>query len=479
MQALRVSPSMVLMFVLRGKNRRRRPMAFSMVPFCQAVGIAEEGLDAEPVDQDEVLSELGAVVEGDGLAQLRIDRGETSQQALGRREGGFARLLGGQYSPGFALLRNEDGLAGGCEQHEVGLPMSEGVPELDLGGARSDGNAAFYQADGGATGAAAAAALELGSGQVMAPGAVVGAADLIIDEAIDALMADAGRGLGAVQPTGDLLGRPAAAEATQDEVAQLGIAFQARALPAAGGSLLLGVGRLVADLRAAIALQLARDARWRAIQSCRDLAQRMTGLVKLGNLAALFQAELAVVFAHCNTLSWCCTSFVNSGGPLLRPQRSPGRWGCRHPHPPQIRTCRFPASGSSPWRFAQDSIAMDDAGLGERVVLEEHIQALPAECVAPPAQPSLPGPHELMPVPSQPSHIARHAVVGVVASRHRTQMTLLLPDRLVQVMTAPVAHRRKPAREPAFGRHLPHHVVASPRLAPDMGEAQEVERRAA
>jgi hypothetical protein len=68
----------------------------------------------------------------------------------------------------------------------------------------------------------------------MAPGAVVGAADLIIDEAIDALMADAGRGLDAVQPTGDLLGRPAAAEATQDEVAQLGIAsrrepFQRRA----------------------------------------------------------------------------------------------------------------------------------------------------------------------------------------------------------------------------------------------------------
>src|SRR5258708_40091760 len=54
----------------------------------------------------------------------------------------------------------------------------------------------------------------------------------------------------------------------------------------------------------------------------RDLAERLAGLVKLGNLAALFQAELAVVFAHCNTLSWCCTSFVNSGGPLMRPERS-------------------------------------------------------------------------------------------------------------------------------------------------------------
>src|ERR1700759_75732 len=135
-------------------------------------------------------------------------------------------------------------------------------------------------------------------------------------------MTDAGRGLGAVQPTGDLLGRPAAAEAIQHEVAQLGIAFQARALPAPGGGLLLRIDRFVAYLHTAIALQLARDARWRAIQSCRDLAERMTGLLKLGNLAVLFQAELAVVVSHCNTLSLSCTSFVNSGGPLRPQQRS-------------------------------------------------------------------------------------------------------------------------------------------------------------
>jgi len=279
------------------------------------VGIAEEGLEAQPVDQHEVLSELGAVVEGDGLAQLRIDRLKPGHQALGRRECGFARLPGRQYGPGFALLRHQDGLAGSSEQHEIGLPMPEGVSELDLGRAQSDGNTAFDQAVRGTTGAAAASFV-LGSGQVQAPRTVVGSADLIIDEAIDALMTDAGRGLGAVQPTGDLLGRPAAAEAIQHEVAQLGIAFQARALPAPGGGLLLRIDRFVADLRTAIALQLARDARWRAIQSCRDLAERMTGLVKLGNLAALFQAELAVVVSHGNTLSWCCTSFVNSGGTL-------------------------------------------------------------------------------------------------------------------------------------------------------------------
>ena len=90
----------------------------------------------------------------------------------------------------------------------------------------------------------------------MAPGAVIGAPDLVVDEAVDALVTDPVGGLAAGQPTGDLLGRPAALEAIQDKLAQLGIAFQARALPAAGSGPLLGVGRLVADLRAAIALQL-------------------------------------------------------------------------------------------------------------------------------------------------------------------------------------------------------------------------------
>lgn len=191
--------------------------------------------------------------------------------------------------------------------------MAEGGPALDLGRAQSDGNTAFDEAVGGAAGATPSAALAFGSGQVMTPGAVIGAPDLVIDEAVDGLVTDAGRRLAAGQPASDLLGRPAALEAIQDKLAQFGIALQARALPAAGCSLLLGVGRLVADLHPTIALQLARDARWRAIQSCRDLLDRLAGLVKFGNLAPLFEPEMTVVFSHRNTLSWCCTSFVNSG----------------------------------------------------------------------------------------------------------------------------------------------------------------------
>ena len=41
------------------------------------------------------------------------------------------------------------------------------------------------------------------------------------------------------------------------------------------------------------------------------------------------------------------------------PLRVPSRWGCRHPHPSQTRTCRFPASGSSRESFAR--VGVEDA----------------------------------------------------------------------------------------------------------------------
>src|ERR1043166_4707088 len=160
------------------------------------------------------------------------------------------------------------------------------------------------------------APLVLGPGQIVTPGAIVGAADLGVNEAVDRLVADRGPGLLALEPAGDLLGRPATSQTAENEFAQLGIALQPRPLPAPGGSLFLGVGGFIANLAAMVALQLARNARWRAIQSCRDLADRLAGLVKTGNRAALFERELVIAFAHGNTLVWCCTSFVSLGGPF-------------------------------------------------------------------------------------------------------------------------------------------------------------------
>ena len=106
-----------------------------------------------------------------------------------------------------------------------------------------------------------------------------------IDEAIDAFMADAQGGLVALEPAGDLFGRPAAFQAVEDEAAQFAVAFQPRSAPAPGFRLLMSIAGLVADLLATVAPQLARDRRWRAIQSCRDLAERLPVFMKTGNSA--------------------------------------------------------------------------------------------------------------------------------------------------------------------------------------------------
>src|SRR3979411_508717 len=115
-------------------------------------------------------------------------------------------------------------------------------------GPKAEETTAFDEIIGRALVASLRAALVLGSGQVVAPGAIVGAADLGVDEAVDALMADGGSSLLLLEPAGDLLGRPAARQAVEHEGAQRGIAFQARALPAAARRPLPGVGRLVACL---------------------------------------------------------------------------------------------------------------------------------------------------------------------------------------------------------------------------------------
>jgi hypothetical protein len=136
-------------------------------------------------------------------------------------------------------------------------------------------------------------------------------------------MADGGLAVLAVQPAGDLLRRPAATEAIEDDIAQVLVALQTTAGPPSGPCPLLGVAGFIADLDATIALQLARDGRCRAIQSCRDFAERLPVFMKTGNRAALFEREVFVTFAHDNTFDRCCTSFVNLGGPLIDVAKGP------------------------------------------------------------------------------------------------------------------------------------------------------------
>jgi hypothetical protein len=70
----------------------------------------------------------------------------------------------------------------------------------------------------------------------------------------------------------DLLGRPAIGHAAQDLLAQRIVALEPRSRPAAGGGLLLGVGRAIADLEPLLrfsSLEMADGWRSRAAAICR------------------------------------------------------------------------------------------------------------------------------------------------------------------------------------------------------------------
>jgi hypothetical protein len=93
----------------------------------------------------------------------------------------------------------------------------------------------------------------------------------------------------ALEPAGGQLRRAAALEVIEDGFAQLGLAFETRPRPAPRSGLLVGIGRLIAELAAAVAVQLTSDRRWRAIQSCRNLPDRAPFGLKAGYRAPVFQ----------------------------------------------------------------------------------------------------------------------------------------------------------------------------------------------
>ena len=173
-----------------------------------------------------------------------------------------------------ALVEGEDGLAGGAEEHAVGLPVAGGLAIRGGAGPVGEGAAVSDQGGRAAAGAAAPAAGGRGLGEVVAPGEVVGAGEWRIDEAVDGLVGDDALAGLAGQAAGDLLGGPALREAGEDAVAPGGVAVEAGAAPAAGAGLLVGIPRLVALSAGPVAGQLAGNGRRLAIQSCSDLPDR-------------------------------------------------------------------------------------------------------------------------------------------------------------------------------------------------------------
>ncbi len=63
-----------------------------------------------------------------------------------------------------------------------------------------------------------------------------------------------------------------------------------------------------------------------------------------------------------------------------------------------------------------------------------------------------------------------------MAPHHRGQMGVLVRDGLMPIAPTPGRNRRQRSGVTTLCRYLPHHILACPRLAPDVGEAEEGER---
>jgi len=171
-----------------------------------AVGVAEEGSDCELVVEEVVLGELGAVVEGDGFAQAGLERSEPGEELVCGVLRGLAGLPCQQGHTGLPFVRDKDGLPWGGEHHEIGFPVAEGCAVLDGLGPQIDGNTALDEVLAGAPAVSGGASFGAALGQIVAPGSVVGAADLGVDEAVDALIGDHLTAPLALEPAGNLLG---------------------------------------------------------------------------------------------------------------------------------------------------------------------------------------------------------------------------------------------------------------------------------
>ena len=80
-----------------------------------------------------------------------------------------------------------------------------------------------------------------------------------------------------------------------------------------------------------------------------------------------------------------------------------------------------------------------------------------------------------MPKLVQPRAITRNAVVGKVASKFLTQLLMLFRNRFVSVAAAPLRDPFESPSEALLGGFALDDPIPSTRLAPIVGEAQEVE----
>src|SRR6185436_13822274 len=199
-------------------------------------------------------------------------------------------------------MSNQNGLTVLGKQHQISFPMARLAAFVDVGGPSLDGHTALDVIERTATFASPPTALSFCTGKVVPPAIVLGASNLSVDKSIDGLMADDLTSLFLLQSARHLGRGPTLSQPFENQRLQRRITNQSAPFPATAFCLLLSVSRLIAHLRAAVAFKLASYGRWRAIHSCRDLADCFPGLAMPGNRATLFQRKLSIVLSHRNTL---------------------------------------------------------------------------------------------------------------------------------------------------------------------------------
>ena len=184
------------------------------------VGVAEESGQAELLVEEVVGSELGAVVESEGEAQGRGQRGEPVQEVLNDGLGGLAGLTGEAEEAGRAFMNHEHRLAILSEEHEISFPVAGKGAVVGLRGTIVNRDAVGEEVDGAAPAAAQTAATRFVAGQETMP--VILLSGAVVDKAVDRLVTDPGWALEVAETTGDLLGGPALFQVETDLSPKLG-----------------------------------------------------------------------------------------------------------------------------------------------------------------------------------------------------------------------------------------------------------------
>ena len=124
-----------------------------------------------------------------------------------------------------------------------------------------------------------------------------------------------------------------------------------------------------------------------SLDGSRWVASRSNFLVHVNLLARLFSGKMLAMLTDARDAGQL--KFFNAHAGLAdkkhvqalhRPTAAhqvPSRWGCRHPHPSQTRTCRFPASGSSRESFARCGVSVEDPDWRQWVPGQQFVEVGP------------------------------------------------------------------------------------------------------